>query len=90
MITCAQLHTFLGGELPWTKDSLLLPAVAESLVAGVLSTDSPIVPEPALFEVPGGDGSDDDSLLVPPVVADSFLEVIWSEVEELTVVALSY
>ena len=62
--------------MPWAKDSLLLPAVAESLVAGVLSTDSPIVPELALFDVLGGDGSDDDSLFVPPVVADSLLEAI--------------
>jgi len=75
--------------LPWAKDSLLLPAVAESLVAGVLSTDSPIVPEPALFDVLGGDGSDDDSLFVPPVVADSLLEVVWSEVEEVMVDAMS-
>ena len=75
--------------MPWAKDSLLLPAVADSLVAGVLSTDSPIVPEPALFDVLGGDGSDDDSLRVPPVVADSLLEVIRSEVEEVMVVAMS-
>ena len=65
MIACAQSHTFLGGELPWAKDSLLLPAVADSLVGGVLSTESPIVPEPALFEVVVGVGSDDDSLFYP-------------------------
>ena len=76
--------------MPWTKDSLLLPAVAELLVAGVLSTDSPIVPEPALFDVLGGDGSDDDSLFLPPVVAVSLLEAIWSEVEEVMVDTMSY
>ena len=64
----------------------MLPAVADSLVvSGVLSTDSPIVPEPALFDILGGDGADDDSLFVPPVVADSLLEVIRSEVEEAMV-----
>ena len=79
-ILCAQSHTFLGEELPRAKDALLLPAVADSLVvAGVLSTDLPIVPEPALFDVLGGDGADDDSLFVPPVIADSLLEAILLE-----------
>ena len=55
----------------------------------MLSTDSPIVPEPALFDVLGGDGSDDDSLFVPPVIADSLLEAIRSEVEEAMVVTMS-
>ena len=63
----------------------MLPAVAESLVvAGRLSTDSPIVPESALFDVLGGDGADDDPLFVPP------LEVIRSEVEEEMVDTISY
>ena len=75
--------------MPWAEESLLLPAVAHSLVAGVLSTDSPIVPEPALFDILGGNCADDDSLFVPPVVADSLLEAIRSEVEEVMVVAMS-
>ena len=75
--------------MPWAEESLLLPSVSDSLVAGVLSTDSPIVPELALFDVLGGDGADDDSLFVPLVVADSLLEVIRSEVEEVMVVTMS-
>ena len=74
----------------WAEEPLLLPAVADSLVAGVLSTDSPIVPESALFDVLGGDGTDDDSLFLPPVVADSLLEAIRSEVEEVMVDTMSY